>query len=133
MKIPVLALLLVFPLTLPAQQQETGIDAPVRPQALDAQRLLQACAASSLTAKGREQRRYCAGFVSGVEESVRLLGPSVAAGTVTVCAPPDVTARMLAEAYVTYASRNIDALSGPAARVVLDALGKAYPCRQDRR
>ena len=35
--------------------------------------MLMACASSGLSRIGRERRRYCAGFVSGVEEAVRLL------------------------------------------------------------
>ena len=53
--------------------QEEGME-PQFPQQQSAGDLLRACASSRLTSTGRERRRYCAGFVSGVEEAVRMLG-----------------------------------------------------------
>ena len=52
-----------------------GEEAPepttVHPQQLSARGLLKACASSAMTGPGRERRRYCDGFVSGVEEAIR--------------------------------------------------------------
>jgi len=98
------------------------------PQQLTAQELLYACASSSLTRVGRERKKFCAGFVSGVEEAIRLLhttqGPQ---GTAKVCAPANATAANFADAYIHHASKRTD-LSSPAAAVVADALQSAYPC-----
>ena len=43
------------------------------PKKLTAHQLLNLCAASSLTSGGRNRKRFCTGFVSGVEETLRLL------------------------------------------------------------
>lgn len=101
---------------------------PEFPQQQSAGDLLRACASSRLTASGRERRRYCAGFVSGVEESVRLLGLGKAAG-LRLCMPVDVTAAQLADAFVRYGAAHDDRLDEPAAGVALYALSEAYPCR----
>lgn len=101
--------------------------AVVYPQQMSAKDLLQTCAASKLTGVGRERRRYCYGFVSGVEEGARLLvGQSGLAPS--VCAPAEITARSLADIFVHYAAGHGSDLSRPAAGVVLNALSAAYPC-----
>lgn len=100
---------------------------PEFPQQQNAGDLLRACASSRLTAAGRERRRYCAGFVSGVEEAVRLLGMGRAAG-LRLCTPPDVTASALADAFVRYGASHEGRLDEPAAGIVLYALAEAYPC-----
>ncbi len=101
--------------------------AVVYPQQMSARDLLQTCAASKLTGLGRERRRYCDGFVSGVEEGARLLiGQSGLRPS--VCAPANITARSLADTFVKYAAGHGSDLSRPAAGVVLDALSAAYPC-----
>jgi hypothetical protein len=41
------------------------------PQQQTAHDLLTACASSSISNLGRCRRKYCAGFVSGVEEAIR--------------------------------------------------------------
>ncbi len=102
--------------------QEEGME-PQFPQQQSAGDLLRACASSRLTSTGRERRRYCAGFVSGVEEAVRLLGPNG-----QICTPPDVTASALAEAFVKYGATHKGELNDPAAAVVQHALASAYPC-----
>ena len=111
---------------LAAQEQEME---PQFPQQQSAGDLLRACASSRLTSTGRERRRYCAGFVSGVEEAIRLLGPAGQSGP-RVCTPPDVTASALAEAFVKYGASHKGELSDPAAAVVQHALASAYPCRE---
>ena len=102
---------------------------PQFPQQQSAGDLLRACASSRLTSTGRERRRYCAGFVSGVEEAIRLFGPTGQSGP-RICMPPDVTASALAEAFVKYGASHKGELSDPAAAVVQHALASAYPCRE---
>ncbi len=100
------------------------------PQRLTAQELLTHCASSSMTDRGRQQQRYCLGFVSGVEEALRL---SVSSGSPTsaavrICVPEGEPARGIAYAYIRYAGRHTTDLAKPAALVVVEALGSAYPC-----
>jgi hypothetical protein len=110
-----------------AAAQEAEKMEPQFPQQQSARDLLFACASSRLTGTGRERRRYCAGFVSGVEEAERVLHPGGAEQR-SFCTPPDVTASALAAAFVRYGSEHDDELDAPAARVVLRALQDAYPC-----
>ena len=98
------------------------------PQQLTAQDLLNACASSALTHTGRQRRRYCAGFISGVEEAVRLMEARDPDAARTVCAPAGVTARRLAAAYLEFMPRRSPAPGEPAAAAVLRALTEAYPC-----
>lgn len=120
-----LSLFLLFSTAnLVAQEEEME---PQFPQQQSAGDLLRACASSRLTSTGRERRRYCAGFVSGVEEAIRLLGPSGQSGP-RICTPPDVTASALAEAFVKYGATHKGELDDPAAAVVQHALASAYPC-----
>jgi hypothetical protein len=96
------------------------------PQQLTARELLTHCVSSSLTRRGREQQRYCRGFVSGVEEALRL---STAA---PLCVPPGEAARNIADAYIRYAGRRTTDLEKPAALIVVEALEDAYPCPQSQ-
>ena len=116
--------LLMSASSLAAQEEEME---PQFPQQQNAGDLLRACASSRLTSTGRERRRYCAGFVSGVEEAIRLLGPG---GQKGICTPPDVTASALAKAFVKYGATHEGELRDPAAAVVQDALASAYPCSE---
>ena len=77
--------------TVPAAAQETEEMEPQFPQQQSARDLLVACASSRLTGTGRERRRYCSGFVSGVEEAERVLHPGGQVAR-TFCTPPDVSA-----------------------------------------
>jgi hypothetical protein len=122
-------MLLVVPLGLTAQEGE-GME-PLFPQQQSAGDLLRACAASRLTATGRERRRYCAGFVSGVEEAIRLLNPG-GKSEMRLCTPPDVTASALADAFVRYGATHKGELTDPAAAVVQHALAEAFPCNKSR-
>ena len=99
------------------------------PQQMSANDLLTACASSSLTDLGRRRREYCSGFVSGVEEGVRILQAQKNIEA-SVCAPKDVSAQALADVYRRYAARHRQQLDRPAAAVVLEALSKAFPCDQ---
>ena len=47
-------------------------DQSIFPQQLTASDLLTYCLSSSLTDLGRTRQRYCRGFISGVEETIRL-------------------------------------------------------------
>ncbi|MGD8266031.1 MAG: Rap1a/Tai family immunity protein [Chromatiales bacterium] len=121
------SIMLAISATLAAQEGEEM--EPQFPQQQSAGDLLRACASSRLTSTGRERRRYCAGFVSGVEEAIRLLGPQGKPG-IRICTPPDVTASALAKAFVKYGARHEGDLRDPAASVVQDALASAYPCSE---
>jgi hypothetical protein len=99
------------------------------PQKLTAQQLLYYCASSALSSSGRNRQNYCSGFVSGVEESVRLLDTDGHAGNKKfICTPEGKLASDFREVYIRYASRKGTDLSRPAALVVLEALEAAYPC-----
>ena len=96
---------------------------------MDAQQLLILCASSSLTANGRLRRRYCDGFVSGVEEGLRVQHQRFPAQmSKTVCVPAGTSSRVMSEAFVTYASRQGVELGKPAAAVVIDALAESFKC-----
>ena len=101
---------------------------PQFPQQQSARDLLMACASSRLSSIGRERRRYCAGFVSGVEEAERVLHPGEPAKR-SFCTPPDVSASALAAAFVRYGAGHDEELDWPAARVVLLALEHTWPCK----
>lgn len=102
---------------------------PLFPQQMSASELLILCASSSLTAKGRLRRRYCDGFVSGVEEGLRaywLQFPSPMSKT--LCVPEGTNSRSMSEAFVKYTSRKGIDLEQPAATVVIEALSKSFAC-----
>lgn len=99
------------------------------PQKLTAQDLLYYCAASSLSSSGRNRQNYCSGFVSGVEESVRLLDTHVgAAAEKVICVPAGQPASHFRQVYIKHAAKKTTDLERPAAMVVLEALKSAYPC-----
>jgi len=123
------ALLILIP-AIGARAQEAPME-PQFPQQQSAGDLLRICAASRLSATGRERRRYCAGFVSGVEEALRLLQRE-RRSEYRVCTPPDVSASTLAEVYVKYGANHKGELPDPAAEVVLHAIVDAYPCPVQR-
>ena len=101
------------------------------PQQQNAGDMLLACASSRLSRIGRERRRYCAGFVSGVEEAVRLLHrgePHIGSANTRICTPEDISAGELADVFVSYGANHEGELPDPAALVVLHALQSAFPC-----
>lgn len=115
-------------LTLPAVAQERKTETETQfPQKHSAQDLLLICASSSLTVSGRSRRQYCAGFVSGVEETLRLMH-RIAGPPNAICVPARVSARHLAEVYVKYAAKRERDMDKPAVEVVVQALTDAYPC-----
>jgi len=99
------------------------------PQQITAKKLLVYCASSAMTKAGRERRQYCAGFVSGVEESVRLLGGNASESAPRICVPEGASARKIAEGYIDYALPRQGSMDQPAAAVVIEALRDNYPCR----
>jgi hypothetical protein len=110
----------------PTASQET---ARFFPQQMDAKELLLLCASSALTSNGRLRRRYCDGFVSGVEEGLRVHHQRFPSQIPkTVCVPVGTNSRAMSEAFVTYASRNGVELGKPAAAVVIDALEASFQC-----
>lgn len=99
------------------------------PQRLLANELLVACTSSSLTGLGRSKQRFCQGFISGVEEGVRLyVHQSEAIASSGFCVPSKTTSKQLANAYIRYASRNQPDLNRPASLVVVEALKNEFPC-----
>jgi hypothetical protein len=114
----------------PAQAREEEME-PQFPQQQTAGDLLTACASSRLSNVGRERRRYCAGFVSGVEEAIRLLAHT-GRSEFRLCTPAEVSASALADVYVKYGARHQGELADPAAEVVLHALREAYPCPEPK-
>jgi hypothetical protein len=113
-----------------AQEQVTDAK-PYFPQQLTAKDLLFTCAASSLTDLGRERRNYCAGFVSGVEETMRLREKQFSRDEdSSICVPSGTTARKLADVFIRYSSQSKADLTQPAAALVIKALQETFPCRQ---
>jgi|SRR5210317_868681 hypothetical protein len=117
---------LLFPLPGTAS---TSDDETVFPQQMNAGKLMTYCASSALTARGRTQRRYCDGFVSGIEEVMRLYKFTFTAeSNVAVCVPAGTSSRTLSQAFVQHAtSQGVD-LDQPAAAVVLEALQHSFAC-----
>ena len=110
-------------------QSDTENTQPIFPQQLSASDLLAYCSSSSMTNVGRTSQRYCWGFISGVEETIRL--PLQTAGqtaTPTICVPKGVSSRTMARAYSQYAARKGTDLARPAVEVVIEALSNTYPC-----
>jgi len=123
-------LCLLLPATALAQDPVTQEPIPF-PQQMSASRLLEACASSSMTRTGRERRRYCAGFVSGVEEAVRILQDQHKLDA-AVCLPADVSARALSAAFIRYSATRQQQMNKPAAAMVLEALTDTWPCKTAR-
>ncbi len=125
-------LILLFGLfaTVISSAQEQVVEAErYYPQQLTANDLLRACASSSLTNTGRRRQQYCSGFISGVEETVRLYAQqSPAAKSKTFCFPPGMSAIRYAEVYRKYASRKTIDLTRPAVLVVIEAFEDAFAC-----
>lgn len=108
----------------PAPQEQAQF-----PQQMNTRKLLDYCASSSLTPTGRERRRYCAGFVSGVEESVRILQQQHKLEA-SVCLPESVTTRALSDGFIRYSSSRQQQMDKPASAMVLEALTDTWPCRE---
>ncbi len=96
------------------------------PQQMTAKALMTTCASSYMSSTGRQRQKYCSGFISGVEESIRLLGKQTIAPK--ICLPKGKTSSQFTDIYMTYASRKTTDLSKPAALIVIEALQHAFPC-----
>ena len=107
----------------------TDVTQPIFPQQLTAHDLLTYCSSSSMTTLGRQRQRYCWGFISGVEETIRLTmhmsGQPVA---VKICVPKGASSRNMARAYIRYAGHRDTNLALPAAQIVIEALSSSYSC-----
>ncbi len=129
MQVKFLTSILGLCLTAPSfAQEKIGELEQYFPQQISAKKLLNYCASSNMTRSGRERRQYCSGFVSGVEETIRLLANKQAGYEQMICVPKNVNARKLAEGYVGYARLRQDSMDLPAALIVTDALKSRYPC-----
>ena len=122
----VVLVLLGAPLLVAAE--EAAVDEENQfPQQMSARDLQRSCASSNLSGAGRQQRRYCTGFISGVEEGVRTLQNQHML-EMSICLPEKVSGRSLTSAFLKYASNHPKQLEQPASQVVIDALSQAYPC-----
>ena len=110
-----------------ATAQEIPVDEPYFPQQMSAQHLQRTCASSSLSDTGRQRRRYCVGFISGVEEGVRVLHQQHRL-ELSICLPEKVSGRALTNVFLRHTTDNPGQLEKPAAQVVIDALSQTYPC-----
>ena len=125
--IPVIGLLFSVVAT---AQDTTAEKEQYFPKKLTAHQLLNLCAASSLTSSGRNRKRFCTGFISGVEETLRLLREQASLDKLpAICLPDDEPAARFSHLYVKYAAGRAD-LGQPAVAIVVDALKGAYPCEQ---
>lgn len=109
-------------------ETETENMLPEFPQQQTARDLLTACASSTISNLGRARRKYCAGFVSGVEEAIRFKSQLLGAD-IRICPASRITAQQFADAYIKYANTHPKELDKPAVEVVFEALKQAYPCR----
>lgn len=96
------------------------------PQQMTAKALMTTCASSYMSSSGRQRQKYCSGFISGVEESIRLLDKQTIVPK--ICLPNGKTSSQYTDIYMTYASRKTTDLSKPAALIVINALQDAFPC-----
>lgn len=97
------------------------------PQKMTAKELMLTCASSYMTSKGRQRKKYCSGFISGVEEATRL--QSKLAANQKICLPGGKTSSQYTDIYMAYASRKTTDLTKPAALIVIEALQDAFPCK----
>ncbi len=128
MKTAIVLFTLIIALPHGAAASDTDEGDSYFPQQMTASDLKRACASSAITRTGRERRRYCRGFVSGVEEALRQFERQ---SGLTVCITPGTSARTLAEAYLRYAAGKGFDPTLPAAASVVKGLRLAFPCRQN--
>ena len=112
-----------------AANEEAEVTEQYFPQQISAKKLLVYCASSAMTKSGRERRQYCAGFVSGVEEAVRLLHLNQPAAGYRICVPEGTSAREIAKGYIGYASTRQKNIDQAAVMIVIEALQNRYPCK----
>ncbi len=119
-----LILLLLSPVTLWGQDMSSNIVAPARQTA---DYLFKACTASALTPSGRHRRQYCAGYLAGVKETLRVVTPSEA----DFCPTREVTTRALSSIYTRHMASHTESTGQPAAAVAAAALREAFPCASE--
>ena len=119
----------LLPIMASAQVSETSEQMQF-PQQLSASQLLEACASSLITPTGRERRRYCAGFISGVEEAVRVLQEQHKLQP-SVCLPGRVSTKALSDVFIKYSANRRHKMNKPAAVTVLEALSYKWPCKEE--
>ena len=117
-------LLLLWPLALWGQETSPESVAPAR-QTGDY--LLRTCTASALTPTGRLRRQYCAGYLAGVEETLRVVTTPEGG----FCPPAEVSTRELSGVYTRYVAANPDSTRRPAAATAAQALRQAFPCASE--
>ncbi len=98
---------------------------PMPPVRETAGGLLKACAATSITPRGRLSLRYCYGYLAGVEETMRVIMEKQNA----LCTPPATTTRELARVFVVYVAAHQDLFRLPAVTVAAQALQDQFPCK----
>ena len=101
---------------------------PIFPQQMTAHDLLRYCSSSSMSAVGRQRQRYCWGFISGVEETIRLTLNTSGQSAAKICVPKGISSRNMARAYIRYAGRRDTNLVRPAAQIVIEAFSSSYSC-----
>lgn len=127
---PLLVLILLgIPVSVTAQEEGDAEEEIRFPQQISARDLQSTCASSSLSNTGRQRRRYCIGFISGVEEGVRILHMQHML-ELAICLPEKASGRALTNVFIKYTTDHPGQLEKPAAQVVIDALTRAYPCSQ---
>lgn len=129
MRALILLLLWVISTPVPAAEMKADYDI-VFPQKLTANELQVFCAASSMSNTGRQRQRYCEGFLSGIEEGVRVLGLIHRKEmTPSLCMPADISAREMRSAFVRNSVGMEPAKDKPSAMFAIEVLEKSYPCR----
>jgi len=99
------------------------------PQQISANKLLHYCASSSLTSSGRNRQKFCNGFISGVEETERLLRGELSSAPAVVCLPKGKNSVFYADIFINYANRKGVNLKRPAVVVVIEALENKFRCK----
>jgi hypothetical protein len=127
----IMALMTALFFTAVAGAEEQVIDDETYfPQQMTTQQLLNACASSSMTNRGRKSLKFCEGFISGVEETLRLQSIKQPSNdSKLLCVHKGKSTRNFADIYIDYASK-IKSLDAPAASFVMKTQQAAYPRQQ---
>ena len=110
--------------------EKSDVPDAVFPQKLTASKLMVYCASSSMTATGRLRQRYCDGFISGIEEGVRVLTlTSRLEASPSLCVPANVSSQQIRSAFVKNSANMERSKDKPAAMFTIEVLERAFPCR----
>ncbi|OBV12181.1 hypothetical protein I603_0312 [Erythrobacter dokdonensis DSW-74] len=71
---------------------------------------------------------YCLGAITGIADAAMTLN-AVLTGKQTICLSKDVTADEMRLQFLVFVERRPDAMSLPAATVVIAVLQSSYPCK----